>query len=198
LKTNDQARRAIPPREELPEPDYEEDAPGPRQRQPQHFTEDEDFEDELGDEEDEQARRRRRRRASIDKARSRLLAPAIALLVTALLCLIINPICILINLSQPLPNPPPPPPGANPEGFRAGFKFGFYIWTIAGAPCTVAALVVMIGSIQMLRVRMRGLAVTASVLAMLLVWPGCCLLGLPFGIWSMIVLNQPEVRRAFR
>jgi hypothetical protein len=56
----------------------------------------------------------------------------------------------------------------------------------------------MIGSIQMLRVRMRGLAVTASVLAMLLVWPGCCLLGLPFGIWSMIVLNQPEVRRAFR
>jgi hypothetical protein len=41
------------------------------------------------------------------------------------------------------------------------------------------------------------LAMTGSIVA-LLPCNVCCLLGLPFGIWALIVLNDPDVRNAFR
>ena len=59
-------------------------------------------------------------------------------------------------------------------------------------------LVVLIASIQMMRLRGHGLAVAGSVLAMLNLGNLCCILGLPFGIWSLLVLMRPDVRKAFQ
>ncbi len=54
---------------------------------------------------------------------------------------------------------------------------------------------VILGGSMMLMARMRWLAITGSILAML---PNCCcLLGLPFGIWSLIVLMRQDVANAF-
>jgi serine/threonine protein kinase len=54
---------------------------------------------------------------------------------------------------------------------------------------------IIIGASQMRRLASHRLAITASVLAMIL--PPGSLIGLPFGIWSLIVLMRPEVREAF-
>jgi hypothetical protein len=50
---------------------------------------------------------------------------------------------------------------------------------------------------MMKQLKNYGLAMTGSIIAML-PCSVCCLLGLPFGIWSLVVLNNPEVKEAFR
>jgi predicted Ser/Thr protein kinase len=52
------------------------------------------------------------------------------------------------------------------------------------------------GAVQMLRLRSYGLAIAAAILALLPcgpAWP----LGLPVGIWALVVLTAPEVKAAF-
>ena len=58
-------------------------------------------------------------------------------------------------------------------------------------------IVIIQGAIQMLRRRTWGLAVAASVLAMINFGNLCCLLGIPFGIYALAILVKPEVRSAF-
>jgi hypothetical protein len=55
---------------------------------------------------------------------------------------------------------------------------------------------VLFGAIKMLRLQSHGLAMAASIVAML-PCQCCCLLGLPFGIWALVVLNKPEVKSQF-
>jgi len=55
---------------------------------------------------------------------------------------------------------------------------------------------VLFGAIKMLRLQSPGLAMAASIVAML-PCQCCCLLGLPFGIWALMVLNKPEVKSQF-
>ena len=58
-----------------------------------------------------------------------------------------------------------------------------------------AGIVMLIGGIKMKKLESYGLAMTASILAMI---PGMsCILALPFGIWSLVVLLRPEVKAAF-
>ena len=45
--------------------------------------------------------------------------------------------------------------------------------------------------------KMRGVGIAASVVAMLNFGNCCCLLGIPIGIWSLIILLQPDVTAAF-
>jgi hypothetical protein len=60
------------------------------------------------------------------------------------------------------------------------------------------SLINLSGAVQMLRMRMYPLALVGSFLSMLNCGSYCCALGLPFGIWSVIVLLRPDVRSAFR
>ena len=62
----------------------------------------------------------------------------------------------------------------------------------------VAALngFVLFGAIKMLKLQNRTLATIACIVAML-PCSCCCLFGLPFGIWGLIVLNKPEVKSQF-
>ena len=55
---------------------------------------------------------------------------------------------------------------------------------------------VLFGAMKMLRLQNHGLATVASVAAML-PCQCCCLFGLPFGIWALVVLNKPEVKSQF-
>jgi hypothetical protein len=53
------------------------------------------------------------------------------------------------------------------------------------------------GAVKMKKLTSFRLAMMASIVAML-PCNSCCVLGLPFGIWSLVVLNRPEVKAAFR
>jgi hypothetical protein len=55
---------------------------------------------------------------------------------------------------------------------------------------------VLYGAIKLLRLRNHSVATVASVAAML-PCQCCCLFGLPFGIWALVVLNKPEVKSQF-
>jgi hypothetical protein len=61
----------------------------------------------------------------------------------------------------------------------------------------VVNLVVIVSAIMMLIGKMRWLAYLGSVLAMINIDCCCCLPGLGFGIWSLVVLSRPEVQSVF-
>jgi hypothetical protein len=62
---------------------------------------------------------------------------------------------------------------------------------------TVVPLVVAAGTTSMFRGRGRLLAMIGAIASVLPCNP-CCFVGLPFGIWALMVLNQPEVKDAMR
>ena len=54
------------------------------------------------------------------------------------------------------------------------------------------------GALQMRNLKSFGLAMTAAILVMLpCASSACCCIGIPIGIWALVVLNKPEVKSAF-
>ncbi len=98
---------------------------------------------------------------------------------------------VLPNLPQ-MNNPqfgggqPAPPPG---------FFVGYGVVNLAGG--LIWGGLVIAGAVCMLRLKLYPLAMTGSIVAMVPCSSGCCLLGLPLGIWALVVLNRPEVKNAF-
>ena len=58
-------------------------------------------------------------------------------------------------------------------------------------------MLILVGAIKMLRLESQGWAKTAAVLAMIPCISPCCVLGLPFGIWAFVALDDPLVKSAF-
>ncbi len=57
--------------------------------------------------------------------------------------------------------------------------------------------VILLGAIKMKNLENYGFAMAASIIAMVPCFSPCCLLGLPIGIWAVVVLSKPEVKSAF-
>ncbi|WP_375771586.1 hypothetical protein NR798_12030 [Archangium gephyra] len=54
------------------------------------------------------------------------------------------------------------------------------------------------GGLQMTKFRMYGLALAASIISVIPCFSCCCcVIGLPVGIWSLVVLSRQDVRAAF-
>ena len=103
-------------------------------------------------------------------ARQQVQAPAVAILITVGLNYL-----LLVSLSASLATGVPRLPFA----------------LVAGA---ITALVV-VGAVQMWRGKTYALAVVASVLVMII--PPACIVGLPLGVWALLVLSRREVRELF-
>lgn len=58
--------------------------------------------------------------------------------------------------------------------------------------------VTLFGALKMKNLENYGLAMAASIIAILPCFGPCCCLGIPVGIWSLVVLNKPEVKSAFQ
>lgn len=61
----------------------------------------------------------------------------------------------------------------------------------------IGSVFVLFGGLQMRKLKGRGLCIAASVVAMLPFLSGCCCVGIPIGIWALIVLSKPDVKQAF-
>ena len=62
----------------------------------------------------------------------------------------------------------------------------------------LVTLVVLFGAIKMLSLKSYTFAFVAAILAVIpCITPCCGILTLPFGIWALIVLNKPDVKRCF-
>ncbi|MEW6071076.1 MAG: hypothetical protein AB1726_00595 [Planctomycetota bacterium] len=57
---------------------------------------------------------------------------------------------------------------------------------------------VLWGALRMMKLQNHTLAVVVSVLAMIPVLSPCCCVGIPVGIWALVVLLNDEVKQAFQ
>jgi hypothetical protein len=168
---------ADPGFEEVPEDEDDR----PRRRRP---ARDDDYDD--ADRDDDY--RPRRRVGSRRAAQQAVTPPAIALIIVGglgLLYAVINLLLAATNARQPFANM-----GANnPAAYKVGMAIGIALTFIWG-------IIVPLAGVMMLKLRNYGAAMTGVIFAMLPCNLGC-LLGLPFGIWAIVVLNRPDVKRAF-
>ncbi len=160
-----------------------------------------DYEEEPFEEEDYGAYPYRRGRAQV---KTLLTAPAICLLVAAILGCLANLFQIVLAFLPKQekafvaqrPVGPPDPMQKFLEDVEKNSRGP--VPAIGGLVGAAWCGVIILASIQMLRMRMWGLALTGSILSMLNCFNCCCLLGLPFGIWSVVVLSKPDVKSAFK
>lgn len=110
-------------------------------------------------------------------AKSKLLGPAIGLMVAAG----VNLLIILGRVALGGVDVPPPPPDADPAvvaGYQIGAKAVIEVILLGG----ITNMVTLLGSVMMLQLKMRGLAVTGAILAMVPCLSCCWPLGLGMGI----------------
>jgi len=126
--------------------------------------------------------------------------PAIALIVIAslgILYYIFNTVVVLMGGNGPAPHPANMSPQM--QQFMESFEKGQHGPMAVAVSLLIMAIngFVLFGSIKMLKLQNYGVAVAAAVLAMLPCIGCCCIFGLPFGIWALVVLNKPEVKSQF-
>jgi predicted Zn finger-like uncharacterized protein len=157
-----------------------------------------EFEDQAYDESGAPRRSERKQRAL-----NSLKAPAILLIVTGVLGILVNIFQIgFVALAKPAPPPPVVANGVKPNPMddllreiqknQAG-----PLPIVLGVVFLVISSIVVLGGIAMLRGRGYGLSTAGTILAMVNLGNCCCILGLPFGIWSLVVLLNEDVKNAF-
>ncbi len=81
----------------------------------------------------------------------------------------------------------------------AAIKVLFYSFFVLDIVVLLLGPVVILGAVQMLRRKMYGFVRFTAILAMLpLSTHCCCVLGLPMGIWALVILNRPDVKAMFQ
>ncbi len=81
---------------------------------------------------------------------------------------------------------------------RLGYETANIYFPLVSLLSIAAAPIIIFGAVQMLSARRYSLAILAAILAMIPLTSVCCLLGIPVGIWALIVLRNPEVKAAFQ
>lgn len=126
-------------------------------------------------------------------ARDQVSGPAIGLIVTAILGCLMQVLSIVMNVAgasfmaanRSMPS----------EAWANMFSGTFAV--VAGVIGILVSALILLGAIKMKKLENYGLAMVASIVAMIPCISPCCVLGLPIGIWAVVVLSKPEVKSAF-
>lgn len=164
-----------------------------RQSQPSEDIPDLLDEMEEDDSYEPRSRRRSRRR---DRARAAVAAPAIALMVFGITAAVVNIGMMIFFLFVAMNMPPPDKRDMNRPGQAVGYEMGKYSWSVGGCVGLCFSGLVILGGLKMKSLESFGLAITACVIA-ILPCNYCCFIGIPFGIWGLITLNNTDVKSAF-
>lgn len=123
--------------------------------------------------------------------------PAIGLIVTAILGLIAVGLGLVVNVLTLVGVPIGMHDMGDPQMQKyfnlAGGGFGI-VQSVIGA---VIGILIWRGAAKMKALENHQFAFTASILAMIPCISPCCLLGLPFGIWALVVISKPEIKSQF-
>lgn len=79
----------------------------------------------------------------------------------------------------------------------AEYAFGGAFGIIGALIGLVVAAFLLWAALQMKELKNWTVSVVASILAMIPCISPCCIIGLPIGIWALVVLMKPEVKAAF-
>jgi hypothetical protein len=116
--------------------------------------------------------------------RQKLKAPGVALAVLAIVSMPLSALTILSGIAG-LPR------AADLDSELIGRLVGMFLPLICN-------IVVLLGAIEILRLRNYRSALTAAILACIPICSPCVLIGIPFGIWAIVVLRQPGTIAAFQ
>ena len=123
----------------------------------------------------------------------RLKGPGIALLIVGILVIIASFGDVAVNFSGNLPRVANQTIQRLIEGMHGR---GALAWSVLHVAIGV---IITIAGVRMQQARSHGLVMTAAILAMIpCTSGGCCLLGLPIGIWVLVIIMEPTVKAAFR
>jgi hypothetical protein len=118
--------------------------------------------------------------------------PAIGLIIVAIIGFILQAVSLVLNLvgasimaSQQMPSEA----WAKMFSGAMGIIFNVLAILISG--------ILLFAGMKMRKLESYGLCMTASILAMIPCISPCCVIGLPIGIWALVVLSKPEVKSAF-
>jgi len=111
--------------------------------------------------------------------------PAIILMVLSGLMLLSAPVNVVMRLGQM-------------EMIPADQRGPVLIGTIVGAILVVVFnLLIIIGAINMLKLKKQGTAKMGAILACIPLCSPCVVLGIPFGIWALVTMGRPDVKAMF-
>lgn len=135
--------------------------------------------------------------AAAGNAQGLVNGPAIALMIVGILCILASIWGVVSNMigigavGQNRANLPP--------------QFEQYMRLMTGPlGIGINVLGVLMGaffifaSTKMKKLESYGMVMTATILSMLPCTSSCCCIGLPLGIWILVILAKPEVKSAFR
>lgn len=121
--------------------------------------------------------------------------PAIGLIVTAALGFLATIIGVAWNIlgagmgmNQP---------GVDPEMQKFVTMFSGTMGVVSGILGFLVSALILFGALKMKKCQSYGWAMTASILAVIPCISPCCLIGIPIGIWALVVLSKPEVKAQF-
>lgn len=125
--------------------------------------------------------------ALVEQARRQVKGPAIGLLIAGMLTCLAIPLVVAIALVQLV----------SPHDVGTGVPIvGILPAIIILSITLVPGILTIVAAVRMKRLQAFGLAVTASILT-IIASPACFLIGLPIGVWALVVLSQRDVRAAF-
>jgi hypothetical protein len=84
-----------------------------------------------------------------------------------------------------------------PRGGDPAASFGLMIGGIFSILAITGGVLIILGALKMKKVESYNSAMAASIIAMIPCVSPCCILGLPFGIWALVILSKPEIKTAF-
>lgn len=125
----------------------------------------------------------------------RVKPPAIAIMVATIIGMVLAVIGILINaLGMGLA-------ASQQQSHSQQDILGPLVSSVFGIVQAVIGLiigvVILIGVTRMMKLQSWGFSLAACIMAMIPCVSPCCLLGLPFGIWGIVVLCDEQVKAAF-
>jgi type IV secretory pathway VirB2 component (pilin) len=98
------------------------------------------------------------------------------------------------NIAEPKGEPVP---NLDPELQRIIQTWSGTLGIVSAIIGIVVAGFVLYGALRMKKLEGYAWAMTAAILALIPCVSPCCVIGLPIGIWALIVLLQPEVKAQF-
>jgi len=121
--------------------------------------------------------------------------PAIGLIVTAILNILVGLARIAGAIAGFSVNTLGPARG-NAE-FKQIIAMSGAIGAVMGGIGVICAILILMGAVKMRKLESHAFCVTAAVLAMIPCTSPCCLVGIPIGIWALMVLSKPDVKSVF-
>lgn len=130
------------------------------------------------------------------RAQDRVNGPAVGLIATAVIGFVVAALGLVQAMmgGTTIPIPPDLDPELKKllEGLKGSSVGVFNAIFVAGL-----SVVVLMGGLKLKKLESFSLCVAAAVIALVPCISPCCCIGLPIGIWALVVMNKPDVRPYF-